>query len=55
MIVLELGKRDLNRIHCVDVLVYKYYKNLDWNVLNHHMKKAKPINVKKLVNESLGS
>ena len=34
--------------------VYKYYKNLDWNVLNHHMKKAKPINVKKLVNESLG-
>ena len=26
MIVLELGKRDLNRIHCVDVLVYKYYR-----------------------------
>ena len=26
MIVLELGKRDLNRIHGVDVLVYKYYR-----------------------------
>lgn len=35
--------------------VYQYYKNLDWNTLNHHFPKAKPVNVKNLIDESLGS
>lgn len=53
MIVTNLA--DFENLVNIQDKVYQYYKELDWNALNHHMKKAKPINVKKLVNESLGS
>lgn len=52
MIVTNLA--DFENLVNIQDKVYQYYKDLDWNTLNHHMPKAKPVNVKNLIDESLG-
>lgn len=53
MIVTNLA--DFENLANIQDKVYQYYKDLDWNTLNHHFPKDKPVNVKNLIDESLGS
>ncbi len=51
MIVTNL--KDFINLHAIQDKVLQYYKDLDWERLNHHFKKPKPINIKKIVRNEL--